>query len=225
MRFLKNDKGMTLIEVLVSIAIFAIVAIPLLGIFSQSAITSADSKIKTEEATIAQTIVENIKAGNITTNKDLENFSLPLGFNISIPKDPIDLGNGLMEYQIQVFKINSKLPAYTLYAIAPKTEITSYVPVVMPSEENQSGGNDSSSDFIKYLVRLITIIIIATWTLLFLGFVVFKLGWNKDTKNKLSIIVDTIIDMIKQGITSLKKIGIKASEIAGVKVPWWLKWW
>ncbi|HAA64644.1 MAG TPA: prepilin-type cleavage/methylation domain-containing protein, partial [Thermoanaerobacter sp.] len=72
MGFLKDEKGMTLIEVLVSIAIFAIVAVPILGIFSQSAVTAADSRVKTKQVAIARTVAENIKAGNVKSDSDLK---------------------------------------------------------------------------------------------------------------------------------------------------------
>ncbi|MBE3592511.1 MAG: prepilin-type N-terminal cleavage/methylation domain-containing protein [Thermoanaerobacter sp.] len=226
MKILKDNKGMTLIEVLVSIAIFAIVAIPLLGIFSQSAVTSANSKINTKEATIAQTIAENIKAGIVKDNADLAKVVTDFekeGF-IAYVEQQTSTGE-VSQYQIKVGKIGSNAPIYTLYIMAPATEITSYVPVEIPSEQNPSGGDSSSNDVIKHLVDLITIVIIATWTALFLVFVVITLGWNEVTKTKIFTIADTIVNMIKQGVTSLKAIGTKASEIAGVKVPWWLKWW
>ncbi|HHY78900.1 MAG TPA: prepilin-type N-terminal cleavage/methylation domain-containing protein [Thermoanaerobacter sp.] len=226
MKILKDNKGMTLIEVLVSIAIFAIVAIPLLGIFSQSAITSANSKIKTKEATIAQTIAENIKAGIVKDKADLAKVVTDFekeGF-IAYVEQQTSTGE-VSQYQIKVGKIGSNTPMYTLYIMAPATEITSYVPVEIPSEEDPSGGGSSSNDVIKHVVDLITIVIIATWTALFLVFVVITLGWNEVTKTKIFTIADTIVNMIKQGVTSLKAIGTKASEITGVKVPWWLKWW
>ncbi|ABY94728.1 hypothetical protein Teth39_1073 [Thermoanaerobacter pseudethanolicus ATCC 33223] len=127
MKILKDNKGMTLIEVLVSIAMFAIVAIPLLGIFSQSVITSADSKIKTKEATIAQTIAENIKAGIIKNNSDLDQIANDFkkeGFKIHV-EQKASIGN-LSQYQIKVGKIGSNTPMYTLYILAPTTNITSY---------------------------------------------------------------------------------------------------
>ncbi|AIS52353.1 N-terminal cleavage protein [Thermoanaerobacter kivui] len=223
MKILKDNRGMTLIEVLVSIAMFAVVAIPLLGIFSQSVITSADSKIKTKEATIAQTIAENIKAGNVSNLDEIITKYKEEGF-IAYVEQQTSTGE-LSQYQVKVEKIGSNTPMYTLYVIAPKTEMTSSAPGVMPSEEDQSGGGSSSNDVIKHVVNLITIVIIATWTALFLGFVVVTLGWNEITKAKILTIADTIVNMIKNGITSLKAIGTKASEIAGVKVPWWLKWW
>ncbi|NNG66798.1 type IV pilus modification PilV family protein [Caldanaerobacter subterraneus] len=222
MKILKDKRGMTLIEVLVSIAMFAVVAIPLLGIFSQSVITSADSKIKTKEATIAQIIAENIKAGNVSSLDEIMTKYKEEGF-IAYVEQQTSTGE-LSQYQIKVGKIGSNTPMYTLYIMAPKTEMTSNVPGGMPSEEDQSR-DSSSNDVIKHVVALITIVIIAIWTALFLGFVVVTLGWNEITKTKILTIADTIVNMIKNGVTSLKAIGTKASEIAGVKVPWWLKWW
>ncbi|WP_028991946.1 type IV pilus modification PilV family protein [Thermoanaerobacter thermocopriae] len=226
MKILKDNKGMTLVEVLVSIAIFAIMAIPLLGIFSQSAVTSANSKVKTKEATIAQTIAENIKSGIVKDNSDLaqivDDFEKE-GF-LTYVERKTSIGD-LSQYQIKVGKIGSNTPMYILYVMAPKTEITSYVSVEIPSEEDHSGDGSGSNDVIKHVVDLITIVIIATWTALFLGFVVVTLGWNEFTKTKILTIANTVVNMVKEDVTSLKEIGTKASEIAGVKIPWWLKWW
>ena len=130
MKILKDNKGMTLIEVLVSIAMFAIVAIPLLGIFSQSVITSADSRIRTKEATIAQTIAENIKAGNVSNLDEIITKYKEEGF-IAYVEQQTSTGE-LSQYQIKVGKIGSNTPMYTLYVVAPRTNITSYATLEMP---------------------------------------------------------------------------------------------
>lgn len=130
MKILKDKKGMTLIEVLVSIAMFAIVAIPLLGIFSQSVITSADSRIRTKEATIAQTIAENIKAGNVSNLDEIITKYKEEGF-IAYVEQQTSTGE-LSQYQIKVGKIGSNTPMYTLYVVAPRTNITSYATLEMP---------------------------------------------------------------------------------------------
>ena len=131
MKYLKNSLGMTLIEVLVAIALFAIVAIPLLGVFHESVIANADSKIRTKEATIAQSIAEDIKAGNIKNNDDLKNIIFPEmkeGYFISVPDNPQPIGNGLMRYKFQVNYLNNINCKYTLYVVAPATSITAYSP-------------------------------------------------------------------------------------------------
>ncbi|WP_029688298.1 prepilin-type N-terminal cleavage/methylation domain-containing protein [Thermoanaerobacter sp. A7A] len=130
MKILKDNRGMTLIEVLVSIAMFAIVAIPLLGIFSQSVITSADSRIRTKEATIAQTIAENIKAGNVSNLDEIITKYKEEGF-IAYVEQQTSTGE-LSQYQIKVGKIGSNTPMYTLYVVAPRTNITSYATLEMP---------------------------------------------------------------------------------------------
>ncbi|MCP2239333.1 type IV pilus modification PilV family protein [Thermoanaerobacterium thermosaccharolyticum] len=131
MKYLKNSLGMTLIEVLVAIGLFAIAAIPLLGVFHESVITNADSKIRTKEATIAQSIAEDIKAGNIKNNDDLKNIIFPEmkeGYFISVPDNPQPIGNGLMRYKFQVNYLNNINCKYTLYVVAPATSITAYSP-------------------------------------------------------------------------------------------------
>ncbi|UZQ84088.1 type IV pilus modification PilV family protein [Thermoanaerobacter sp. RKWS2] len=225
MKISKDNKGMTLIEVLVSIAIFAIVAIPLLGIFSQSAITSANSKIKTKEATIAQTIAENIKAGIVKDNADLAKVVTDFekeGF-IAYVEQQTSTGE-VSQYQIKVGKIGSNTPMYTLYIMAPATEITSYVPVEIPSEENPSGGGSSSNDVIKHVVDLITIVIIATWTALFILFVVIP-AFGLESIIEVPKLVSTVINLINSGVTNLKTVATKAAESVRLAIPWWLKWW
>jgi prepilin-type N-terminal cleavage/methylation domain-containing protein len=132
-RHLKDEFGMTLVEVLVSIAIFVIAAVPLLGCFYESVITNADSKIETKEATIAQRVVENIKSGNIKDNKDVQEKITPLyiqeGYYPYIPNGyPKNFTDDVIEYKVEVKKLNSKLAPYTLITVAPVTSITSYLP-------------------------------------------------------------------------------------------------
>ncbi|SHE65813.1 prepilin-type N-terminal cleavage/methylation domain-containing protein [Thermoanaerobacter uzonensis DSM 18761] len=225
MKILKDNKGMTLIEVLVSIAIFAIVAIPLLGIFSQSAITSANSKIKTKEATIAQTIAENIKAGIVKDNSDLSKVAEIFeeeGFLPYVEQHVTDSGDGLSQYEIRVSKAGSSTPFYTLYVVAPKTAITAYTPVYMPF----SGGSKGNvfDRVVNYVLNLIAIIVIAIWTALFILFVVIP-AFGLESIIEVPKLVSTVINLINSGVTNLKAVATKAAESARLTIPWWLKWW
>ena len=225
MKILKDNKGMTLIEVLVSIAIFAIVAIPLLGIFSQSAITSANSKIKTKEAAIAQTIAENIKAGIVKDNSDLSKVTEIFeeeGFLPYVEQHVTDSGNGLSQYEIRVSKAGSSTTFYTLYVVAPKTAITAYTPVYMPF----SGGSNGNvfDRVVNYALNLIAIIVIAIWTALFILFVVIP-AFGLESIIEVPKLVSTVINLINSGVTNLKAVATKAAESARLTIPWWLKWW
>lgn len=213
MKYLKNSLGMTLIEVLVAIALFSIAAIPLLGVFHESVITTADSKIRTQEATIAQSIAEDIKAGN--TN--VSNWNIPSGYYLI--EDPnqskVDMGNGVTKYKISISKLQSNTQPFVLYAVAPSAEITGYTP---PNIYTDNGNYD---DIINRLKDIVTLIIVITWATLFTLFVVLpKLGLSS-----VITIVNSIIDSWNKNIRTLKDIATNASKSVNLKIPWWLKWW
>lgn len=127
MECMKNTKGMTLIEVLVAVTLFAIVAIPILGLFHKSVTINVESKIKTKEATIAQSIIEDIKAGNINDRDILRKYTDD-NYIPSIPEGyPKLLNDGLMEYKIKISDPKSNI-SYTLSAIVLSTTISSYEP-------------------------------------------------------------------------------------------------
>lgn len=224
MSLIKNNRGMTLVEVLVAIAIFAVAAIPLIGVFYNSTITNSISKIKTQEAIIAQDVVENIKAKNIVKNEDIQKLPIPSDYQVVIPVDPVDMGNGLMRYKIQVIKINSKAQPYTIYAVAPATDVTTYTPPVIPSNNGQGdGGNDGGT--IGYILNWVTIAIIAIWTFLFVIFVVIPALGLFSTIIDVPILINSIVNSIKSGITDLKTIATNAANSIGLSIPWWLRWW
>ncbi|MBP2073099.1 type IV pilus modification PilV family protein [Thermoanaerobacterium butyriciformans] len=213
MKYLKNSLGMTLIEVLVAIALFAIAAIPLLGVFHESVITNADSKIRTQEATIAQSIAEDIKAGN--TN--VYNWNIPSGYYLI--EDPnqskVDMGNGVTKYKISISKLQSNAQPFVLYAVAPSAEITGYTP---PNVYTDDGNYD---DIINRLKDIVTLVIVVTWATLFTLFVVLpKLGLGG-----VITIVNNIIDSWNKNIRTLKDIATNAAKSVNLKIPWWLKWW
>jgi len=213
LKYLKNSFGMTLIEVLVAIALFSIAAIPLLGVFHESVITTADSKIRTQEATIVQSIAEDIKAGN--TN--VSNWNIPSGYYLI--EDPnqskVDMGNGVTKYKISISKLQSNAQPFVLYAVAPSAEITGYTP---PNIYTDNGNYD---DIINRLKDIVTLIIVITWATLFTLFVVLpKLGLGG-----VITIVNNIIDSWNKNIRTLKDIATNAAKSVNLKIPWWLKWW
>ena len=67
-----SDSGMTLIEVIVAVSIFAITAAVLLQSFVTSSRINKKSRIYLEATTVAQNIMEEVKS------KNLQKFLLPL---------------------------------------------------------------------------------------------------------------------------------------------------
>ncbi|WP_434565447.1 prepilin-type N-terminal cleavage/methylation domain-containing protein [Thermoanaerobacterium thermosaccharolyticum] len=213
MKYLKNSLGMTLIEVLVAIALFSIAAIPLLGVFHESVITTADSKIRTKEATIAQSIAEDIKAGN--TN--VSNWNIPSDYYLL--EDPnqskVNIGNGVTEYKISIGKLQSNTQPFVLYAVAPSAEITGYTP---PNIYSDNGNYD---DEINRLKDIVTLVIVVVWAALFASFIVLpKLGFKG-----VVTVINSIIDSWNKNIRTLKDIATNAAKSVNLKIPWWLKWW
>ncbi len=61
-RFRKNNKGMTLVELIVSIAIMAIIVIPILNSFLTSSKTNAKAKVQQRATEVAQNVMEQLAA-------------------------------------------------------------------------------------------------------------------------------------------------------------------
>ncbi|SNX55344.1 prepilin-type N-terminal cleavage/methylation domain-containing protein [Thermoanaerobacterium sp. RBIITD] len=226
MKYLKNTQGMTLIEVLVAIALFAIAAVPLLGVFHQSVITNADSKIRTQEATIAQSIAEDIKAQQLTgdalanfisqlienKNKELLNKGLIIN-KLNTNDDTI--GN-LRKYIIQVSKINSNIN-YTLTFLGPMTNINWTVP-------NIDFNNVPPIDYDK----ITDLAKIVWWGFLF---AVFVAVWKIGLLDAFKIIFSTIFYDWFNGLKDLYSIAedtivkIKAEKGIELKIPKALQFW
>lgn len=76
----RNNKGFTLLELLISIAILAIILVPLLNNFVVAAKLNATSKLTHKATTVAQNLIESIKAEDIkelvNTSHGLNSFDL-----------------------------------------------------------------------------------------------------------------------------------------------------
>ncbi len=112
MRLKLKENGFSLIEVIVSIAILAMVAIPVFGSLYSSLNADRTSAVLTEESTIAQNIAEGIKSGDITT-KRIDGYSLnDRVYKIGIDEIPKD--NGISLYNINVKLKDSDRDPYLL---------------------------------------------------------------------------------------------------------------
>ena len=83
MKRLKNNQGLTLVELIVSIAILAIIVLPLLTSFVQATKTNVKAKNKQYATEVAQNIMEGLQ------NVSLEEIERQ--FDISTPPDEFDL--------------------------------------------------------------------------------------------------------------------------------------
>ena len=66
----QSNKGFTLVEVLVAIVILAIIVVPLLSAFVVSARTNAKARQTMRATTLAQNIMEELKAHSLETSAD-----------------------------------------------------------------------------------------------------------------------------------------------------------
>ncbi len=66
-----NNKGFTLLEVLISMVIFAVVSVPLLRSFATSAQTNAKAKLQMKSTTAAENIMEKVKNMSTDELKDM----------------------------------------------------------------------------------------------------------------------------------------------------------
>ncbi|HEX2926799.1 MAG TPA: hypothetical protein VHP38_11185 [Ruminiclostridium sp.] len=79
-RYFKKENGETFVEVLASVTILAIIAIPLLSMIMAVINNNIASKQKTEASSIAQMVIEEIKAGkSASVTGGFENYTLPAG--------------------------------------------------------------------------------------------------------------------------------------------------
>ena len=89
MRKLKNDdRGVTLVEIIVSIAILAIIVLPFLNAFVTATKTNVKAKNEMNATHLATNIMEGIEKNSMKTlayqfNYPSEGFDVADGFNIS----------------------------------------------------------------------------------------------------------------------------------------------
>jgi prepilin-type N-terminal cleavage/methylation domain-containing protein len=84
---LNDQKGMTLIEILISLAILAIIIVPVLGLLSASTTNNVNSRGKTLNGAVAQAAVEYFKKVDIST---INGGSRPATYYLFCSKNNID---------------------------------------------------------------------------------------------------------------------------------------
>ena len=60
-RYLEKEEGFTLVEVMVAITVLTVALVPMIGFFTQSIKTTADSKTRSEALSLARWAVETVK--------------------------------------------------------------------------------------------------------------------------------------------------------------------
>ncbi len=87
--WMKKEQGLTLIEVIISIAIMGIIAVPLISLFFSSVETSLNSKDQMQAAMLAQKEIESIKGNDFLefSNKYKEEFDENGNFKITSEKN------------------------------------------------------------------------------------------------------------------------------------------
>jgi prepilin-type N-terminal cleavage/methylation domain-containing protein len=65
LRILKTEKGMTFVEIMLAVAILAIIAVPLLSTVIASVRNNATAKEKTEAIALAEMAMDEIKAQSV----------------------------------------------------------------------------------------------------------------------------------------------------------------
>lgn len=122
-RLLKNDKGLTLIELIVTIGILGIITIPIATVFFNGAKTNREAREQLTATMLAQRYMEGIKLNNILVEGTAEEEEGP--YDIIIKKDEVE------NYQFPV----------------ANEDLVEYVMKVEMDEENRIIVNGSASAF------------------------------------------------------------------------------
>lgn len=118
----EENKGFTLVELLVCVAILAIISVPLLNSFFVAGKTNEKAKEIQRTTTLAQNIMETVKGQNLSQLKILFGSSNLIGLNLNEPYDITnsfvevkseDLVNGRYEYCIK--RVKDGIGEYDVY--------------------------------------------------------------------------------------------------------------
>nr|WP_294492286.1 type II secretion system protein [uncultured Anaerosporobacter sp.] len=118
----EENKGFTLVELLVCVAILAIISVPLLNSFFVAGKTNEKAKEIQRTTTLAQNIMETVKGQNLSQLKILFGSSNLIGLNLNAPYDITnsfaevkseDLVNGRYEYCIK--RVKDGIGEYDVY--------------------------------------------------------------------------------------------------------------
>ncbi|HHY13460.1 MAG TPA: type II secretion system protein [Thermoanaerobacterales bacterium] len=116
---IKNEKGFTLIELILAVAILAIIITPMFGLFSETFNNNRIAKGKTEAVALAQSKIEELKTldfnelsvmvGNPQEEIPISEYpKFNRSVNVSV-EEP-----GLLNIQVKVYWGNGEISLFTL---------------------------------------------------------------------------------------------------------------
>lgn len=132
-RKLKSNKGISLIEILVSLAIVGIMIIPVSSIVNTGIKTNKKSQVRQQAALLGQEILEDIEVLESVSLNNLRLNSIGL-----IPEKSDDYNNNQrLEYEIENY-ITNNTEEYTINILLEKNEIQEVYDYQYPTEDYET---------------------------------------------------------------------------------------
>lgn len=88
-KILRNNEGLTLVEILAALVILGIVLVSFMSFFTQSAKFTAHNNEKLTAVQVAEEIVAEVRQGDFTENENLERYHYTV--DIEITQGPVNL--------------------------------------------------------------------------------------------------------------------------------------
>jgi prepilin-type N-terminal cleavage/methylation domain-containing protein len=150
----KNQRGFTLVEILISLSILGIVTIPFIGMFSSTANTNFKSTRNTVAVTVARDIMDRIKAGDIiqeNLEEEINNYKNLYGVEILVEFPEGHSSNSLERLKVYVtpeLNMNAREDGILLasYATNVMIETINTSPPEIDDDEDDGGGGDEGGD-------------------------------------------------------------------------------
>ncbi len=148
----KADQGFSLVEVIVALSILAIVSVPLLSSFAQSAKTNAKAREIMNATNLAQNIVEEIKAGGALTYTGLTDIGA--GTYVDIPTlDTLIMGGKQYYARVSITpstKMINNESVFPFQGIDPSVDAVYQCSNEMKKEIAQAYIDANGGDFMEY---------------------------------------------------------------------------
>lgn len=148
----KADQGFSLVEVIIALAILAIVSIPLLGSFAQSAKTNAKAREIMNASNIAQNIIEDIKADGALAYTGLTDIGPGTYADIPV-SDTLIMGGKQYYARVSIIpstKMINNESVFPFQGIDPSVDAVYQCSNEMKKEIAQSFIDSYGGDFMEY---------------------------------------------------------------------------